>query len=116
VNVSMTAGGTVDVASLGLRGGCLGYTRIAPHYRVDWTIQPAYEFNIGFTASETGDDATLIVRDPEGNWYCDDDSGDGFNPRIELSGTSGEYNIWVGGYRAGESVPGTLYVTNDCVY
>lgn len=41
-------------------------------------------------------DATLLLRDPTGRYVCDDDSGDGNDPRIELSLPVGVSAIWVG--------------------
>jgi hypothetical protein len=46
-------------------------------------------------------DVTLLVNAPDGSWYCDDDSGDGTDAAITFSAPqSGQYNIWVGTYRA----------------
>ncbi|MDF1769783.1 peptidase S1 [Maricaulis sp.] len=42
-------------------------------------------------------DMTLIVNAPDGEWYCDDDSGSGLNPSIRFGEpASGNYDIWVG--------------------
>ena len=37
------------------------------------------------------------MRTPDGLWRCDDDSGDGLNPALQIEQpTSGRYAIWVG--------------------
>ena len=44
-------------------------------------------------------DTTLVVRAPNGLWYCDDDSGQGLNPSVRFNTPmSGLYDIWVGTY------------------
>ncbi|WP_297736419.1 peptidase S1 [uncultured Maricaulis sp.] len=43
------------------------------------------------------EDMMLIVNAPDGQWYCDDDSGSGLNPSIRFGEpASGNYDIWVG--------------------
>ncbi len=43
------------------------------------------------------EDMMLIVNAPDGEWYCDDDSGSGLNPSIRFGEpASGNYDIWVG--------------------
>lgn len=43
-------------------------------------------------------DTTLTVRDPDGDWHCNDDVlGRGLNPGLEISQPrSGDYAIWLG--------------------
>lgn len=44
-------------------------------------------------------DLTLAVRTPDGQWHCNDDSGDpgyGLNPAVDISGASGEIEVYVG--------------------
>jgi hypothetical protein len=49
-----------------------------------------------------GNDLTLAVHTPDGQWHCNDDSGDpgnGLNPTVELSSPPvGEIEVWVGTY------------------
>jgi hypothetical protein len=53
---------------------------------------------INFSAFSEGD-TTLIINDPNGNWFCDDDSGvNGMNPALSLTPMSGQYDIWIGTY------------------
>jgi hypothetical protein len=62
-------------------------------------------------------DLTLAVRTPDGQWHCNDDSGDpgyGLNPAVDLSGASGEIEVYVGVFS--EDATGaqyTLGVTED---
>lgn len=44
-------------------------------------------------------DTTLLIRDAQGTWHYDDDSGPGLNSRLRLSNLSalnGQVSIWVG--------------------
>lgn len=46
-------------------------------------------------------DVTLLVNAPNGSWHCNDDGGEGTDAAITFSSPmSGQYNIWVGTYRA----------------
>lgn len=48
-------------------------------------------------SADSDDDMTLVVNAPDGQWYCDDDSGSGLNPSIRFGEpVSGNYDIWVG--------------------
>lgn len=54
--------------------------------------------NTGYTC-----DTTLVIRDPNGQWFFNDDfAGDGFNAGISLGNApSGQYVIWTGTYSYG---------------
>jgi S1-C subfamily serine protease len=55
--------------------------------------------------AEGDQDSTLIVEDPNGRWYCNDDysSATGHNPGVVLNDPiDGFYQIWVGTYAATE--------------
>ncbi|WP_233346946.1 hypothetical protein [Hyphobacterium sp. CCMP332] len=87
---------------------CRGYAASAPDIRINFT---GGAFNrINFSALSNAD-TTLIVNDPNGTWWCDDDSGNGLNPLIELTPISGQYDIWVGTYGR-NTAPATLAVSN----
>lgn len=44
-------------------------------------------------------DLTLLVRNPDGSVTCDDDSGEGHDPRIQDSWPPGSHQVWVGSFR-----------------
>ncbi|MEM8697043.1 MAG: peptidase [Pseudomonadota bacterium] len=91
--VRLQSGGPIDASTLG--GGCRGYIARAPDYRVQYT-SGRLPLNI---SAESSSDTTLVVNGPDGNWYCDDDSGNGLNPSIRFdTPRSGQYDIWVGTY------------------
>jgi hypothetical protein len=91
---SITAGGTIE-ASSAVSSSCRGMMANAPDFRLQFTAG-ALPLSIGARSSE---DTTLIVNGPNGEWYCDDDGGDGLNPHMTFSNpVSGQYDIWIGTY------------------
>jgi hypothetical protein len=89
---TLTAGG--DYPARTLSEMCLGFFA---------TQRP--DFTLRYTASDlplyisvaSNKDTTLLIRAPDGNTYCDDDSGEGVNPIIALSSPrSGDYRIYIG--------------------
>lgn len=93
---SLQAGGPIDNRRfLSLAGErCIGYTSDAQDVRLHYTADGDYPLIFSVNSSS---DTTLIVNTPDGQWYCNDDGGDGLNPRIGLTmPQSGQYDIWVG--------------------
>jgi len=60
--------------------------------------------------TESSSDTVLYVRTSDGQTLCDDDSGDGFNARLDLALPEGEHQVWVGTYASGGSANATLVV------
>ncbi len=62
-------------------------------------------------------DLTLALRTPDGQWHCNDDSGDpsfGLNPAVDLTNAQGEIEVFVGVFS--EDAVGSQYrlgVTED---
>jgi hypothetical protein len=105
-----TSGGAVDVSYLG--GGCVGFATPAPDFRLNYTAASS-SLRFYFVADNAGDDTTLIINDPSGNWYCGDDSYGTADPTVDFTGAapSGTYDIWIGSYDAGTYHDGTLNIT-----
>jgi hypothetical protein len=104
--INVVAGGPNNV-SAATGGQCRGYAADAPDVRINFTGGAFSEIN--FSALSNAD-TTLIVNDPNGTWWCDDDSGNGLNPLIELTPISGQYDIWVGTYSP-NTAPATLAIS-----
>ena len=86
-------GGTVDGAVFG--GNCRGWISDQPDFYLTYSAGTgALVFQTDATT-----DTTLIVQDPRGGRFCDDD-GAGFpNARVEItSPLSGVYQVWIGTY------------------
>lgn len=110
VDISATGGGDIDVNDVaGLPGDCTGFVSSAPDVELELMGQSPSDLYIYFVSSS---DATLIINDPYGNWYCDDDSYGGGNPMVAfLNAANGVYDVWIGRYgSSGLTSPGTLIV------
>lgn len=103
----MRSGGSIDVSYLG--GDCRGFATEAPDYKVSYTSGLMSMLRFYFVASG---DTTLIINDPDGAWHCSDDTYGTRNPTIDFSPPiSGRYDIWIGSFTSGDTVPGTLFIT-----
>jgi hypothetical protein len=93
--MSGTAGGTVNASSFG-GNGCVGTIANNPDHVV--TLNSSFSYlRFLITSSE---DTTLVIRGPNGQVYCDDDSV-GLNPQIGRDFSSGRYEIYIGVYDEG---------------
>lgn len=94
--VRVQAGGNVAASTMGQN--CPGYVSSAPDFELNYGSGslPLY------ISADSMADTTIMVRAPNGGFYCDDDSGEGNNPRVWLqTPMSGRYQIWVGTYSSG---------------
>ena len=110
-NVRLVSGASgrnsVDVSRLSLAPGCRGHVTRQPDYILNYTQAASF---LRFYATSTGD-TTLVINDAQGNWHCNDDSV-GLNPMVDIANPpAGQYDIWVGSYRAGENLNATLSIT-----
>lgn len=114
----LSAGGDVDIAALnfevrpGVEPPCEGYFNALPSYNLILPSALPY-LRLFFVSDTPGADATLIVRMPDGLWYCGDDSFGGLNPTVDIFGSpaGGEAQVWVGSWTTGELITGTLTIT-----
>ncbi len=115
LTIPVTAGGLLDIPALNpeldARTGCEGYMDAAPDITLNLTTQQSL-LRLFFLPDDGVADATLILRTPDGRWYCSDDSYDSVHPTLNLvSAQPGSYQVWVGTYTAPDPLPGMLYVT-----
>tara|TARA_R110000868_G_scaffold58183_9_gene179855 strand:+ start:10545 stop:11006 length:462 start_codon:yes stop_codon:yes gene_type:complete len=104
--VSITSGGAINANSIS--SGCRGWIANNVDYQVRYS---AGAFNLSFSSTSSSD-TTLLIEAPNGNLYCDDDSGNGLNPIVTIGNPqSGTYNVWVGSYRNGEYAQATLSIS-----
>jgi hypothetical protein len=104
--VAVTAGGRLDAATLG--PNCVGSVANSPDVRLNYTSG-----SLPLIISVASDaDTTLVVNGPDGQWYCDDDSGEGNNPSVRFATPgSGQYDIYIGHYQQGSRIPARLYIS-----
>lgn len=106
VTVELQAGGPIDAAAAQLGENCLGQIADAPDYRLQFTAGTLPLVISVLSAADT----TLLINGPDAAWTCNDDT-DGLNPAITFDAPlSGQYDIWVGTYVAGETPPATLTI------
>lgn len=104
--VTVNAGGPIDVSTVS--NGCQGFIAERPSFTLRYR-KGDFPLFIGVVAD---DDTTLVVKGPNGQWRCDDDSGDDLNPVINWEEPrSGRYQIWVGRFGTGDLVPAQLYIS-----
>ena len=118
--VNLSAGFTPDPQIRSVTAGGNNYTTLAGCNAYIHAAAPDLDLNYtagsyGLTIeARSGTDVTLLVNAPDGSWYCDDDGGDGTNSALTFSSPmSGQYNIWVGTYRAqsGTLPEAQIYIT-----
>ncbi|MEO5707662.1 MAG: hypothetical protein ABIT10_05670 [Alteraurantiacibacter sp.] len=105
-NVSVQSGGSID--SSGIGSPCTGFIASAPDVRLNYQSG-----SLPLYLSTTSDaDTTLIVNAPDGQWYCDDDTGEGLNPLVVFAKPqSGQYDIWIGTYASADFRAATLHIS-----
>lgn len=90
-------------------GGCPGggWFANAPDYRVNYR---AGGYALSFYVRAPGD-TMLLINDPTGTWYCNDDY-QGLNPALVFNNPrSGQYDIWVGTYNRSRVRNSVIYIT-----
>ncbi len=99
--INVVAGGDMDAG----RMGCYGYVASGqPDVDIYWG--GSYTMTIYATS---GADTTLLVRDPYGEWWCNDDWS-GVDPGMTFQGRGeGLYSIWIGTW--GGTADATLWVS-----
>ena len=104
--LNVRAGGTRPASSV---SACEGTIADAPDVRVNYNAAPGFALTF-FVRSNA--DTILVINDPSGAWYCDDDSGEGLNPSIVFATPrSGQYDIWVGTLEDASLHRATLFVS-----
>jgi hypothetical protein len=91
---------------------CAGFVSTAPTLALSLPLDFPY-LRVFFTADNETDDPVLVVRMPDGRWYCGDDALGTLDPMVDILGgqAQGVAQVWVGSFTSGSSIPGTLYLT-----
>jgi len=102
---TVNAGGPIDVSTVS--DNCRGFIAANPSFTLNYR-KGDYPLYVGVVSEG---DTTLVVRGPNRQWMCDDDT-DGLNPVISWTNPrSGRYQIWVGHFGTSELVPAQLYIS-----
>ncbi|MCH8557405.1 MAG: serine protease [Balneolia bacterium] len=110
--VSVISGGEIN-ASYITEEDCIGYASASPDFRLQWTASGDLPLRIYFEPDAEGDDTVLLINMPDGSWICNDDAHElTFDPLVEIDNpSSGQYDIWVASYDAGDYHRGTLHIS-----
>lgn len=104
---NITAGGGYDLARCFDVDGWGGSVASAPDFRLVWSGSSA-QLTL---AVEAVKDTVLLVNDPNGQWFFQDDVY-GVNPVITFSNPiPGQYDVWIGAYDGTSRNPGQLVIT-----
>jgi hypothetical protein len=105
--IRVEAGGDMDAAAAQLGAECVGWI---DGTRADVALTyTAGQFPLIISAASQAD-TTLVVRDPSGQWHCNDDMT-GVDPGVVLQRpASGEYRIWIGTLDRGQPQQAMLRV------
>ena len=91
---------------------CDGYISEDPDVRLNFTASGDADAYPLYISVDSEEDTTLVINAPDGQWYCNDDGGDGNNPLVVFGpAQSGDYEIWVGSYDEGQYHEATLRIS-----
>lgn len=109
--VDVVSGGNIDASRVDTGGvACAGFVTGQPDVIVHFDEMAGF-LRFAFRPETAGADATLVINDGEGNWYCNDDAS-GLNPMVDIAdAVPGQYDIWIGSYNAQDRIAGQLLVT-----
>lgn len=92
---------------------CTGFVESLPTAVFNWSGESEFVEVL----VEADHDATLLVVTPAGEYLCNDDTvpgGDNLNPSLLIeTPEQGRYVIYVGSFEPGESITGTVTITED---
>jgi len=103
--VAVVAGGDIPASVV---GDCAGFVTRQPDFRLNWNGGGFLRFAV---RAPGGEDATLVVYQPDGNFYCNDDTF-GLNPAVDVfDAPAGEYAVWVGTFREDNYFEAQLFIS-----
>lgn len=107
--VSVVSGGDVDASQAGLGEGCFGYMTGAPDFVLTYSgTSLSGNLRILYVGSA---DTTLVVAEPNGGYFCNDNS-ETSDPLIDFpTPAAGAYAIWVGSVNSSTPAHGYLMIT-----
>ena len=107
VSVSLSAQRTPHTS---VPADCPGHYNRQPHHTISFSDPPAPFYITGASTIDT----TLMVRHESGEVTCDDDSGAGVNPSVQIANPrSGTYTVWMGTYWPNTPMTGTISITRE---
>lgn len=94
LTIEVVSGGDINIKALQLGDNCLGFAAADPDFVVELSERQA---RITFLIA-AAEDTTLVIKRPDGNWSCNDDTN-GVNPAlVYFNALPGAYRLWIGSY------------------
>lgn len=104
---NIRAGGGYSLRNCGFEND--GWVAVAPDFDLYYNTNGTSPLII---AVESNVDTIILVNDPDGQWWYDDDNGLGEGAKITIARPkSGLYDIWIGTYNRASGIPGRLVIT-----
>ncbi len=104
---NITAGGGHSLSNCGF--DAIGWVALAPDFDLYYETSGGSPLTISV---ESNIDTILLVNDPDGEWWFDDDGGVGEGALIRIANPkSGLYDIWIGTFDRASGIPGRLVIT-----
>lgn len=108
--VAVAAGGSNSAERAA--AGCAGNIASSPDVRLIFSASNAATAAPLYISVDSDEDTTLVINAPDGQWYCNDDGGQGTNPSVVFGpAQTGRYEIWVGTYSAGDYADAVLHIS-----
>ncbi len=106
--VNVQAGGAENLSDT-FGDDCHGWVTLEPSFMLHYQASDEWPLDI-YT---TGDvDTVVLVRAPDGSFWCDDDSGWEGEDWVNIeTPASGEYAIWVGTFEQGASGAAQIFIS-----
>ncbi len=111
-SVAVTAGGPIDLNGI-FGDACRGWVTEEPSVVLNYQAGDRFGLDL-YTLADI--DTVLVVREPDGEYWCDDGGGNDGADWVGLkSPTTGDYAIWVGVFSRGTSGPAILNISETYV-
>ena len=92
---------------------CAGFVNRDAYYEISWAGSTGETLRFIFNADNDSDDAVFVVHDPDGNWWCADDSYGTLDPTIEIADSPNGIYLLFMGTKSGSTISGLVTVTID---
>ena len=95
--IDLISGG--DFAASEKAEGCVGFIADGPDLRLSFKARDMANALPLYITAQSDHDTTLVIKAPDGKFYCNDDTVEGTDPVVVFGpAQGGDYDIWVGSF------------------
>ena len=88
-----------DFAASDKAEGCVGFIAEGADLRLTFSAKDMANALPLYITAQSEQDTTLVIKAPDGKFYCNDDTVEGPNPVVVFGpAQDGDYDIWVGSF------------------